>query len=344
MAVKISSTPWGVYKNEQLFLFKLVNDSGASVGITNFGATVASITVKDSKGKFENVVAGFDSPEGYINDTCYIGSTIGRYANRISGARFILDGAAHNLEANDGLNTNHGGHSGFNRKAFHPSIENDQLKMTLRSEDGDGGYPGNLDLAVNYSWNDNNELLINYQAATDKNTIANFTNHSYFNLSAFKSKIHFHKLTINAARMLSLQDDYTPDGTVVPAGKNAFRNDMVSNKFKLNNDRTEGLNSFYIIDHTGDEQQLAFAAALTEETSGRILEVFTNYPGLFLYTGDYLHSTCLNPLARPWAPFDGLCIECQYYPDSINHPEFPQAVLKKGCAYNKSILFKFGTL
>src|SRR5580692_4174909 len=140
MAVKITTTTWGTYQKEELFLFKLKNDNGAYVEITNYGATVVSAVVKDRMHKLENVVVGFPAPEGYMNDTCYIGSTIGRYANRITGSRFELDGITYHLEANDGINTNHGGFRGFNHKVFSPLVEDNKLKMTLHSKDGDGGY------------------------------------------------------------------------------------------------------------------------------------------------------------------------------------------------------------
>jgi aldose 1-epimerase len=342
MAIEITSVPWGFHENKELFLFKLKNDFGAYVEITNYGGTVVSIVVPDKTQQFENVVVGFPSFDGYLADTCYIGSTIGRYANRISSAKFELDGITYNLEANDGNNSNHGGFSGFNRKIFRPQIKDNTLTMTLLSQDGDGGYPGNLELVVTYVWNSNNELLIKYEATTDKNTIANFTNHSYFNLSAFKSKIIDHRLSINATYVLSSWEDCTPTGAIIPVKENGFDDNILRDKFKVNNGHIEGLNMFYIMDKSKDGALLNEGATLTDEVSGRILQVYTTYPGIFLYTGDHLSSTNLNHGSQLCVPFDGLCLECQKYPDSINHYNFPEAVLSKGQIYNESILFKFG--
>jgi aldose 1-epimerase len=340
MPAEISTTSWGFYKGEELFLFKLMNKNGAYAEITNYGAAIVAVVVPDKLQRFENVVIGFPGPDGYVNDTCYIGSTIGRYANRISNARFALGAKTYYLENNDGAHTNHGGYSGFNYRVFKSSVQNNELTMTLHSEDGEGGYPGNFYLTVTYTWNDNNELLINYDGASDKTTIANITNHSYFNLSAFKNKIGGHWLTINSARVLELRDDYTPTGIIIPAGENTFLNNIINDKFKVRNGRTTGLNLYYILDrHNGE---LNYAATLTDETSGRTLEVHTTYPGIFLYTGDHLSSTYLNHNGQLCEPFDGLCLECQHYPDSINHHKFPQATLQECLRYNQSILFKFG--
>jgi aldose 1-epimerase len=218
------------------------------------------------------------------------------------------------------------------------------VMMTLTSPDGDGGYPGKLELMVIYTWSNDNELLINYKATTDKATIANFTNHAYFNLSAFKSKIYNHKLTLLSDSIVDLHEDYTPSGAIIPAGQKAFNNNKLGDKFNIDENRVEGLNLFYIINTGARENGLTYAALLTDEASGRALKVYTDYPGVFLYTGDYLSSTTPIHTGQGAKPFDALCLECQHYPDSINHPDFPQAVLRAGDVYNQSILYKFGTL
>ncbi|WPU97772.1 aldose epimerase family protein [Mucilaginibacter sp. cycad4] len=344
MAVKTSSRLWGQVNGADVFLFRIGNESGAYVELTNYGAAIVSIVVPDKQQQLENVVVGFPDLERYLNDTCYIGSTIGRYANRISNARFRLDGKIYQLDANDGKNSNHAGKSGFNYRVFTAETIDNGVVMTLTSADGDGGYPGTLELMVIYTWSDDNELMVSYKATTDKATIANFTNHAYFNLSAFKSKIYNHKLTVLSEHIVDSYEDYTPSGAIIPAKQKAFNNDKLGDKFKIDESQVEGLNLFYVINREAEDNTLANAALLIDETSGRSLEVYTDYPGIFLYTGDYLSSTAPTHTGKPAKPFDALCLECQHYPDSINHPNFPQAILQAGDVYDQSILYKFGTI
>ncbi|UOE50676.1 galactose mutarotase [Mucilaginibacter sp. SMC90] len=344
MAVKTSSSLWGQLNGADVFLFRIENENGAYVELTNYGAAIVSVVVPDRKQQLENVVVGFPDLQGYLNDTCYIGSTIGRYANRISNARFKLDGKIYYLDTNDGKNSNHAGKSGFNYRVFAAETIENGVVMTLTSPDGDGGYPGKLELMVIYTWSDDNELLINYKATVDKTTIANFTNHAYFNLSAFSSKIYNHKLTVSSEYIVDSYEDYTPSGAIIPARQKAYSNNKLSDKFKIDESRVEGLNLFYIIDAETEENKLAYAALLADEESGRTLKVYTDYPGVFLYTGDYLSSTSPTHTGKPAKSFDALCLECQHYPDSINHPNFPQVILQAGDVYDQSILYKFGTI
>jgi len=344
MAVKTISRLWGQYEGSSIYLFKIENETGAYVELTNYGAAIVSVVVPNREQDLENVVVGFPDLDGYLNDTCYIGSTIGRYANRISRVKFQLEGETYHLDANDGKNSNHAGKSGFNYRAFTAETIDNGVVMTLTSPDGDGGYPGKLELMVIYTWSDDNELLINYKATTDKATIANFTNHAYFNLSAFKNKIYNHRLTVSSKYIVDLYEDYTPSGAIIPARQKTFSNNKLSDKFKIDESRVEGLNLFYIIDTKTEENELAYAALLADEESGRTLKVYTDYPGVFLYTGDYLSSNALTHTGKPAKPFEALCLECQHYPDSINHLNFPQAILQAGDVYDQSILYKFGTI
>jgi aldose 1-epimerase len=239
MAVKTSSKLWDRLNGADVFLFKIENENGAYVELTNYGAGIVSVVVPDRAQHFENVVVGFPGLAGYLNDTCYIGSTIGRYANRISNARFKLDSKIYYLDTNDGKNSNHAGKSGFNYRVFNAETLDNGVVMTLTSPDGDGGYPGKLELMVIYTWSDDNELLINYKATTDKVTIANFTNHAYFNLSAFKSKIYNHKLTLLSDNVVDSYEDYTPSGAIIPAKQNAFNNNKLTDKFKIDESQVE---------------------------------------------------------------------------------------------------------
>jgi len=317
--------PWGEHAGEPVYLFKMENADGAYVELTNYGATLVSAVVPDAHGVYNNVVLGFPSLQAYLDDDCYIGSTIGRYANRIGGASFKLDGTTWHLENNDGENTNHGGSNGFNTRVFKYAVTAEGLFFTIRSSDGDGGYPGSLELTVHYMWTDMNELIISYYASTDKRTIANFTNHAYFNLSDGDLTILDHQLQINADRMVAAGDDYIPTGEIVTADEVIL-------------DRERGINSYYILNNTD------FAAKLIDPSSGRTLTVKTSYPGVFLYTGDYLNSKHLNLNNRRCQPFEGLCLECQHYPDAMNRPEFPSALLPKHHVYNEFINYKFGVI
>jgi aldose 1-epimerase len=341
MAVSITSTPWGTLGGKAVHVFKLLNSSGAYVEVTNYGATLVSVFVSDRHGELGNVILGFASLQGYLNDTCYIGSTIGRVANRIGNASFRLDGHTYALEPNDFPNTNHGGAAGFNFRVFDFRMEGDVLILSLQSNDGDGGYPGSLKLEVYYTWRDDNELSIRFKATTDKKTVANFTNHAYFNLSAMREGIVNHELTIRSMEMLECTPEYIPTGVVLPTGLMSFFQHKLHERFVKHGDRVTGLNHYYIAD--GDEADRDEpVCTLVDPISARQLEVFTTYPGVQVYTGDYLTSNTAGSHGVFYKPFDGVCLECQYYPDSPNHALFPSIVLEPGQVYNETIRYKFG--
>lgn len=338
----ISHKKWGEYLGEPVYLFKLVNAGGYYVELSNYGATLVAAVVPDKQNKPGNVVLGFPTLQGYLNDDCYLGSTIGRFANRIAGAKFTLDGVVYQLENNDGENTNHGGKAGFNTKVFDYVITENGLSFSILSADGDGGYPGNLQLTVNYQWTDLNELIITYTAVSDKKTIANFTNHAYFNLSNDGHKIHDHYLTIYADGVLASDDQYIPTGAIDTSGSKTFNNIPVKNNMTINGDNITGLNDCYVLNESNE--RFKPAADLYDKTSGRKLEVFTTYPAILLYTADFLRSEIPGHNGFPYKSFDGLCLECQYCPDSPNQSDFQSAVLNAGDVYNQTIVYKFSTV
>ncbi|WP_256013687.1 aldose epimerase family protein [Desertivirga xinjiangensis] len=340
-ALNVSIKSWGLYNDQEIFLVKWENSDGSYVEFTNYGATIVSVVVPDAGGDLSQVVLGFNKFEAYLADTCYIGSTVGRFANRISRARFTLDDREVLLEANDNLNSNHGGFSGFNSKVFNIDITSDAVIFSLISEDEEGGYPGNLELKVKYTWTESYELSITYQAISDKKTIANFTNHSYFNLSGINNNITDHSLLVNAGKMLEMREDYLPSGKVIPCGAGRFDSDKLSDKLVMNDGRLTGVNNYYILDRRPGPGELQHACTLKEETTGRSLEVFTSYPGLMVYTGDYLSSNFPGNRNAALTEFGGICLECQHYPDSPNQPGFPQAILEPAELYEEVILFKF---
>jgi len=338
---EISEQHWGVHNNREVFLFTLRNSSGAYVQLSNYGSVLVAVYVADQNGILDNVVLGYPGLQGYIDDTAYIGATIGRFANRIAGSGFELDEVRYDLEDNDNGNSNHGGYSGFHNRVFDAEINGDQLVFSLLSADGEGGYPGNLNLKVTYQWTEDNHLVMDYTADCDRRTIANFTNHAYFNLSGSAEKIFDHRLTIFADDLLEAGTNYIPTGCIVPAGELKFSQSLIREKMKITGEGIRGLNVCYVL--KDGEKVLIPAAVLQEEKTGRIMEVSTSYPGLMLYTGDFLSSLHAGHGGERYQPFDGLCLECQYFPDSPNQPLFPSVILSPGEIFRQSIIFKFGT-
>lgn len=335
--VEIIREPFGSYKGKEIFKFRIINVHGNYVELINYGAIVKSIVVPDKNGIRENVVLGFSSLEGYINDASYIGVTVGRFANRINNAEFTIANKTYHLDKNDGKNNNHSGLAGFNNKVFDFIVKDDSVIFTLESGSGEGGFPGNLKTKVIYNWTDKNELKIEFLAVTDEPTPLNFTNHSYFNLSGCTEKIQNHRLNIQSNKILECTPDYIPTGKIIPADKQLFSNFELADVMQ-----NTGLNTYYIFDR--DKANEDAVCKLYEEKSGRIMRVFTSYPGVQLYTGDYLNSATIGEHSKLYEPFDGLCLECQYYPDSPNHSHFPNTIFESGQVYNETIIYAFDTI
>lgn len=336
--ITITKIPWGTHQAEAVFLFRLTNTHGAYVEVTNYGATWVSAVVPDRAGKKGHVVLGFPSLEGYLADRCYMGSTVGRFANRIAQARFTLDGKEYRLDATDGINTNHGGRAGFHARVFSYEQRHNGVLFSYTSPAGDGGYPGTLTLRVEYSWNDAQEFTVRYAAVTDQMTVANFTNHAYFNLATEGTMLD-HILSVRASKILAATPAYIPTGEVVAPGNKELTRSTLRHRVTSTGNRLEGLNDYYILDKPAREQEPA--AVLYDPASGRQMEVFTSYPGVMVYTADYLASDQPGHTGSLYKPFEGICIECQYYPDSPNHAHFPSTTLAAGEEYREWIVFKF---
>ena len=325
---------FGYHNGQAVFEFRLTNIHGNYIELLNYGAIVKSIVVPDANGKRANVALGYSTLKGYLADRAYIGATIGRFSNRIANAAFSIDNNEYLLDKNDGNNNNHSGFRGFNSKVFDFVLGYNDVTFLLNSPDGEGGFPGNLKVKVVYKWTDANELIIEYFAVTDKPTPVNFTNHSYFNLSG-RDTIHGHKLCIAAPAMLESTQEYIPTGKIIPAGEQGFYGQALEDIMK-----DGGLNNFYVFDENRSVN--APVAVLINDVSGRMMQVYTTYPGVQLYTGDFLESADMGHNGKRYKPFDGLCLECQLYPDSPNHSNFPDPILQPGQTYNHTITYAFG--
>ncbi|HNP20922.1 MAG TPA: aldose epimerase family protein [Panacibacter sp.] len=338
----IMKTDWGEADGQRVSLFTLTNAKGTEVKISTYGGIVTSFVTADKSGGKSNIVLGFDSLSGYLAKPPYFGALVGRYGNRIADGKFTLDGKDYHLATNNGKNALHGGLKGFDKVVWAASVASDtvpSLTLTYLSKDGEEGYPGNLNVTVQYTLTDDNELKIEYTATTDKATPVNLTNHSYFNLSGDVSKgILGHSLMIDA-------DAYTPvDTTLIPTGEiKAVKGspfDFTTAK-PIGRDIDSvpgGYDHNFVLNSKGN--QFAKVAVLSDSTSGRSLEVYTDQPGLQFYTGNFLDGKFTNRDGKAINQHAALCMETQHFPDSPNKPAFPSTILKPGETYHTVTVYK----
>lgn len=331
-------------------LYTLRNSSGMEVRIATYGGIIVSIRVPDRKGEFGDVVLGFSKLDSYLKGHPYFGAITGRYANRIAKGRFTLGGTEYKLATNNDANHLHGGVVGFDKMVWTarqlPVPDGVSLELTYLSKDGEEGYPGNLSNRVVYTLTNKNELRIDYDATTDKDTVINLTNHSYFNLAGEgNGDILNHRLMINADRFTPTDAGAIPTGELRTVAGTPFDFTMptaIGQRIEQD-DRQLVLGKGY--DHNwvlnGQMGTLRQAARVVEPTSGRVLEVWTTEPGLQFYTGNYLDGSLTGKSGKPYQRRAGFCLETQHYPDSPNKPAFPTTVLKKGARYRTSTVFKF---
>ncbi len=335
------------------YIYTLANANRVEARITNYGGRIVSLSVPDRAGKLADVVLGFDSLAEYLsNGGTFFGALIGRYANRIGGARFTLDGVAYQLEKNDGANSLHGGSHGFDKRLWAPRVLPDGgLELTYHSKDGEEGFPGNLTATVTYHWNDANELRIDYRAVTDKDTVVNLTNHSYFNLKgAGAGDILGHVLTIHASRFTPVDSGLIPTGELrsVAGTPFDFRAPMAIGARIGQKDeqlqRGRGYDHNFVLDTQANGKQanrLQLAARVEEPESGRVLEVSTTEPGVQLYTGNFLDGKVRGKGGKVYPHRGAFCLETQHFPDSPNKPEFPSVVLHPGREFEETTVFRF---
>jgi aldose 1-epimerase len=331
-------------QDKGVYLFTLINDKGTEVKITNFGGIVTSIKTIDKNGKYDDIVLGFDTLEEYEAGHPYFGVICGRYANRIANAEFTIDKSVYKLAANDGKNTLHGGLKGYDKIIWMAgTVENKDevgVKLAYLSPHMEEGFPGNLVLEVTYLLNNNNELVILYTARTDKTTVINVTNHSYFNLNGCKKEIYDHVLTINSDKLTEVTSDAIPTGKLFPVASTAFDFRKATKIGDTINKVPGGYDHNYILNKK-NAGEYSLAAKLSDPESGRILETFTTEPGVQFYSGNFLDGTKKGKNGIAYKKHFGLCLETQHYPDSPHQSDFPTTLLKPGETYTQKTVYKF---
>jgi aldose 1-epimerase len=340
--------------NEGLAVYRYVlsNRKGVEAVVISYGATLVSLRVPDRNGQAADIVLGYDDLAGYEQGKSFLGATIGRYGNRIAGGEFTLDGKVFHLPKNDGPNSLHGGTRGFNKRVWtgvdRSRADAQVLVLSYSSPDGEEGYPGTLKAKVTYTLPaEASELRIDYAATTDKDTVVNLTNHSYFNLSGDTSK------EIVDQQLLLRAREFTPvDATLIPTGElRAVRGTpfdftvptAIGNRINQDDEQLKfgkGYDHNWVLERT-EKGGLQLAAEVFEPTSGRVLQVLTTEPGIQFYSGNFLDGTAKGKGGQLYSHRTGLCLETQHFPDSPNHPKFPSTVLKPGEPYRSTTVLRF---
>lgn len=333
--MRVTNKPFGNTDGEEVSLYTIKNRNGVEVSITNYGGTITSIMTPDRSGVFGDVVLGYETLDDYVKNPRYFGALIGRFANRIAGGKFSLEGVEYQLAQNNGKNHLHGGVKGFDKRVWNSSETDNGLHLEHFSEDGEENYPGNLSVAVDYSVSDDNELRIDYHATTDKDTIVNLTNHSYFNLRG-EGTILDHELMLRAGSFTPIADDLIPTGEIRPVegSRMDFRTGRVIGD--------GGYDHNFVLDDW-DHGSIKLIARLRESRSGRVMEVFTTQPGVQFYSGNFLDGSLIGKGGVRYEKYAALCLETQHFPDSPNQPNFPTTVLRAGERYQESTIYKFTT-
>lgn len=326
-------------------LYTLTNKNGLKAQLITYGAILVSLDLPDRNGAFADCVLGYDAFDNYLSVGNYFGATIGRYGNRIAKGKFVLDGKTYKLAANNGPNHLHGGIVGYDKVLWKGEPVQDStgvgVKFTYLSKDGEEGYPGNLDVAVTYVLNDQNELIISYEAKTDKPTVVNLTNHSFWNLTGGQRDILGHELELAADRYTPVDDGLIPTGELVPvAGTPMTFLEPMAIGARIAQ-VPGGYDHNYVLTSGGGS--LALAARVYEPESGRVMEISTLEPGIQFYTGNFLDGTIIGKGGRVYAKHWGFCLETQHFPDSPNHPNFPTTVLRPGETYKTITVHRFST-
>jgi aldose 1-epimerase len=353
-ATRIERKPYGTTPaGEAVELFTFTRASAPRVSVTNLGGHIVEILAPDRQGKLADVTLGYKDFAGYLADTSYFGSLVGRYANRIAKGRFTLDGKTYTLATNNGPNSLHGGPTGFQKRVWAAKVvsgpDGDALELTYVSRDGEEGYPGTLTAKVVYSLRADGGLVIDYEATTDAPTVVNLTNHAYFNLAGEgEGTILGHEMQIEA-------DAMTPvDPTLIPTGEKwtvegtpfdfrkpvaiGARIDAPDEQLKFGG----GYDHNYVL--RGKAGELRPAARVVEPKSGRVLEMLTTEPGVQFYSGNFLDGSVTGKSGKPYVKRGAFCLEAQHFPDSPNQPSFPSVVLRPGETYRQTTVYRFSVV
>jgi aldose 1-epimerase len=344
-AMSVDKTEYGKSADgKTVELFVLTNGKGMTAKVMTYGAILVELHAPDRQGASKDIALGFDNLDRYIKGNPLFGATVGRFANRIGGAQFTLNGKTYSLAKNNGKNHIHGGLKGFDKQPWKgESFQTDKgagVKLSYLSVDGEEGYPGNLKVTVTYTLTADNELRIDYTATTDQDTPVNLTNHSYFNLGGADSgDVLGHELQLFADNYTPADDGLIPTGEIAPVNGTPldFTKPTTIGARIQELSKTSGYDHNYVLNSGG--KSLALAARVYEPKSGRVLEAFTTEPGVQLYTGNHLWKLAAKNRAV-YNKHQGFCLETQHYPDSINKPNFPSPVVKAGETYRSATVFK----
>lgn len=353
--MNIQQTEFGQTADETpVQLYTLSNDHGIEAAITNYGGIIVALRTPDRNGNLGDIALGFDTLTEYLTENPFFGALVGRFANRIGKARFTLDGIVYSLDQNNGPNALHGGSKGFDKVVWtaEPFEREDEVGINLsyESEDGEEGYPGNLSVAVTYTLNNQNALRIDYSATTDRKTIINLTNHSYFNLAGSGTVLD-HVVELNADQFTPTNDTLIPTGELrsVEGTPMDFRQPMSIGQ-RIDDEyqplqQAGGYDHNWVLNKAEDSTELlSHCATVTEPSSGRKLEVHTTQPGVQFYTGNMMPSRGITGKGGQKYPRrGGFCLETQNFPDAPNQPSFPSAVLKPSETYEHTTIFRFST-
>ena len=344
---RILKESWGTHKGSDVFLFTLTNKNGNVLKLTNYGARITWIEVPDRSGTKDNITFGCDTFDETLKGDPYFGSCVGRYANRIAGGKFTIDGTEYSLALNNGPNSLHGGPGGWHSVVWDSEVQEKaefpSVKFTYKSPDMEEGYPGNMDVEVLYTWNDNNEIVMDYKCTSDKKTVLNITNHAYFNLhGAGTGDILDHQLVINASSFTPVDETLIPTGEIRPvAGTPLDFTSPHSVGERIDEDYDQlrmggGYDHNFVLDNTGEVD-----ATVYDPVTGRVLEVITDQPGLQFYCGNFLNGTLKGHGGKPYIYRSGLCLESQHFPDSPNQPGFPSTILNPGETFTSRTTYRF---
>ncbi|MEQ8472477.1 MAG: aldose epimerase family protein [Marinoscillum sp.] len=349
---KVTSQAFGKLPNGQkVTQFTMTNSSGMEAKVISYGGIITSLTAPDKSGKFEDIVLGYDSLEGYLEASPYFGAIIGRYGNRIAKGKFFLDSVEYDLAVNNIGNHLHGGLTGFDKVNWDvaevPTENGVALELKYQSADMEEGYPGTLDITVTYTLGNDSTLLFDYRATTDKKTVVNLTQHSYFNLTGMKSNILDHEVMINADQFLPVDSTLIPTGELRPVEGTPFdftTAKLIGKEINADNQQIEyglGYDHCWVIND--DNEKMTLAASVYEPVSGRAFDVLTTEPGIQFYSGNFLDGTITGKKGTVYEKRTGLCLETQHFPDSPNQNDFPSVTLNPGEVYQTTTLMKFYT-